>query len=163
MYKTLAGIALLALTPYSMAEAFVEITDIPGDSLIQSYENQIAATEWSQGAANVGNGAVFLPLRFTHRVDQASPLLVQAALNDTSLEEVILHVVRQGGGGERFEYFTLELTGARIVSVKSRGDIDTVGFEEVTIDCSSFTLTYTPQLGTGAPGTPIVTSGTCGR
>lgn len=162
--------AAIALAPSALGQtsAFLEIDNIEGESQVPSYEDQIELTSWSQGVANLGDGPVVLPFRFTHKIDSASPPLALAAILGTNLQTVKLRALRIGGGKVPIEYWQLDLDDTRVVSVKTGIEVNAGTFaagnvEEVTLDCSTFTLSYIPQTNTGAPGTPITVSGSCTR
>lgn len=153
-------VTLFAPCALAQVQTYINIPGIPGDVVQPNYESQIAVLDWSQGAANIGNGPVVLPFRFIHRLDVASPLLMSAVLQGTNLGTVQVRSILVNGP-EPIEFFRLDLVGARVVSVNTSSDPAAGGIEEVTMDCNTFELSYVPQDETGAPDDPVTITGNC--
>ena len=166
MRKILLAVAATLVTPLALAQfnTFIEIDGIPGEALEVGYVNQIEVIEWSQGAANLGSAAVTLPFRFTHEVSRASPLLLQAVLTGADLGTVKVRTIRDSPmpGVPAEAFILVDLNAARVVSVKTSVDSEGGRVEEVTLDCSTFTLSYRRQSDSGALLDPVTVNGVCG-
>lgn len=160
--KSIVLIAALFLAPLASAQvrAFMEFENIEGESLISGYENQIEVDSWSQGVANIGDGPVVLPFRFVYRLDKSTAPLMTAALGSTNAGTSELHVAVVGGA-QPFEFLSIEFSDTRVVSVKNVSTENDAPAIEVTLDCSSFTLTYTEQTAQGGVGDIVVSTGSC--
>ncbi|MEM6639833.1 MAG: type VI secretion system tube protein Hcp [Pseudomonadota bacterium] len=160
----LAAVLLWAtLGAAGQGEAFIEIEDIPGDSTISGFEDLIVVESWSQGVVNLDRRAVVLPFRFTHEIDRSTPKLIERALMGNNVGDVTLRVTQFNGAvGQRFEFFTLVLRGANIVSVQSTGVEGDVPREEVTVGCLDYKITFREQNDNGTPGDITEVEGSCG-
>ena len=57
------------------------------------------------------------PLIITKEIDKSTPLLMNALTNNENLSEVILQFWRPSRSGKEFQFYTIELTNARIVDI----------------------------------------------
>lgn len=57
------------------------------------------------------------PLTITKEIDKSTPLLMNALTDNENLSEVILQFWQPSRSGREFQYYTIELTNARIVDI----------------------------------------------
>jgi type VI secretion system secreted protein Hcp len=57
------------------------------------------------------------PLIITKEIDKSTPLLINALTTNENLSEVILQFWQPSRSGREFQYYTIELTNARIVDI----------------------------------------------
>ena len=78
-------------------DCYINISDIPGESKVEGYEDWIKADTFSIGVASGGGHSTELQeLTFTHPIDKASAKLMDACCNDTDLSEVEIDLVEEG-------------------------------------------------------------------
>lgn len=163
--KRFLGVALVLMLASVNAQAqqmvFLEIPGIPGESLNADYVNTIEVSSWSQTVANVGGPPVVMPLRFEHFIDRATPKLIEAALLNTNLGDVVLSVVRFDGQGPAVAYIEVTLSDTQVAAVEAINATDGVPTEQVTLTCSTFSMSYRRQLINGSYDSPIVVQGGC--
>lgn len=149
-------------------DVFLKLGDIAGDSSDDAHRDEIVVSSWDWGltatAAPVGGGGAsggaavskteFRRLRFAHRIDSASPLIMLACASGRRLKEATLTVRRPGAGG--FELMIVRLSDLTVGSIDStvngaNGDL----YEMVALDCMKIDLQYFPQEADGAPGAAL--------
>ena len=109
------------------SDIFAKIGDIRGDSADAKHRNEIDVLSWSWGVTQSesvtggrGGGAAagkasFSDLNFTHRVDQASPLLMKACATGAHIPAATI-TVRKAGKGQQ-EYLIIKMSDVLITSV----------------------------------------------
>lgn len=148
-------------------DVFLKLGDIAGDSADAAHRDEVVVLSWEWGltaiAPPIGSGGggasasskiEFRRLRFAHRIDCASPLIMLACASGKRIKDATLTVRRPGAAG--FEFLIVKLSDVTVASVESaingdRGD----DLEWVCIDCAKVDLQYIPQDANGAPGAPV--------
>jgi type VI secretion system secreted protein Hcp len=143
------------------SDIFAKIGDIKGESLDDKHKDEIELLSFSWGVANsatIGGGgggagrATFRDLSFTHKIDKASPRLLQACATGTHLKEAtITH--RKAGKGQQ-EFLIIKMNDIIITGV-ALGDAGDGGTSEnVSLAFAKVDLEYRPQNpnGTLDPG-----------
>jgi len=139
------------------SDIFAKIGDIKGESLDDKHKDQIEVLSFSWGVTNAGSmahgsgggegKATFHDLSFTHNVDKASPVLMQACATGTHLKEAtITH--RKAGKGQQ-EYLVVKMNDVIITSVTHGGSGDG-GSESVSMAFAKVDLEYKPQKPDGS-------------
>ena len=139
------------------SDIFAKIGDIKGESLDDKHKDQIEVLSYSWGVSNAGSmahgsgggegKATFHDLSFTHNVDKASPVLMQACATGTHLKEAtITH--RKAGKGQQ-EYLVVKMNDVIITSVTHGGSGDG-GSENVSLAFAKVDLEYKPQKPDGS-------------
>src|SRR4029077_15304182 len=140
------------------ADIFAKLGDIKGESLDDKHKDEIEVLSWSWGVANpataaAGTGAgagkaTFHDLSFTHKIDKASPVLMQACATGVHLKEAtITH--RKAGKGQ-LEFLIVKM-GDRIVTRGHKGDSDKGSHSEVVnLVFAKVDLEYVPQKADGS-------------
>jgi type VI secretion system secreted protein Hcp len=139
------------------ADIFAKLGDIKGESLDDKHKDEIEVLSWSWGVTNgltfAGTGAgqgkaTFHDLSFTHKIDKASPKLMQACATGVHLKEAtITH--RKAGKGQQ-EFLVIKMND---VIVTAMGDSDSSGgqsVETVSLAFAKVNVEYKPQKPDGS-------------
>ena len=139
------------------SDIFAKIGDIKGESLDDKHKDEIEVLSWSWGVSNAGEmrggsgggegKASFHDLSFTHNIDKASPVLLQACATGVHLKEAtITH--RKAGKGQQ-EFLIVKMSDVIITGV-AHGDTSDGGHaENVTLTFAKVDLQYKPQKPDG--------------
>ena len=138
------------------SDIFAKIGDIKGESLDDKHKDEIEVLSWSWGVANAGpvsggisgaGKASFSDLSFTHKIDKASPVLLQACATGVHFKEAtITH--RKAGKGQQ-EFLIFKMNDVLITGVKL-SDNETGLPESVSLTFSKIDLEYKPQKADGS-------------
>jgi type VI secretion system secreted protein Hcp len=134
--------------------AFVNFPKIPGEATAKGYEKQIGIHSLSLGMFNpvnlsAGSGgmsggvASVTPINFTKEVDSASPLLIQANVLGTHMDNATVTLLRTGGGSQ--PYLIITLTDVYIESVNIAASGNEIGHESVSFVYGAFQIDYYAQ------------------
>jgi type VI secretion system secreted protein Hcp len=144
----------------SIAAMYLKMSGVTGESLADGHIGDIDLVGWNWGMVaaydtrtHLAAGAsAYNNLSIVKRVDRATPTLFSYLDNHTPVDSVTLTVAKSSGGAA-LEYFTIELTGVRIVTVDVRSD-DAELLENVSLNFATVSVNYVPQstLGTQASG-----------
>jgi type VI secretion system secreted protein Hcp len=162
----LAGaIAAGAATPTSaVADVFLDLTGIQGDSTDAKHKNQIDILTYTQsfknavsGSSGGGGGAGKVTcgdVTVTKNIDKSSPLLIQAVTTGKHIEKAVL-TFRQVGG-QQLNYYVVTLQDVLITSITQADQNNPARiFEQVQLSAADFKFKFTPQLPNGSGGTPV--------
>ena len=128
---------------YARIDTLLNITGIPGESVVQGHEDEIDVIDWSWEISNPGN-AIVGPLTVTKSIDKASPLLILATLKGSSFSEAILVLRRKGK--DALDYLKITMSGVRVAKVSNRGVSGWVRpTESVTFVFSKVCYEYTSE------------------
>ena len=139
------------------SDIFAKIGDIKGESLDDKHKGEIEVLSWSWGVSNAGEmrggsgggegKASFHDLSFTHNIDKASPVLLQACATGVHLKEAtITH--RKAGKGQQ-EFLIVKMSDVIITGV-THGDTSDGGHaENVTLAFANVDFQYKPQKADG--------------
>jgi type VI secretion system secreted protein Hcp len=139
------------------ADIFAKLGDIKGESLDDKHKDEIEVLSWSWGVTNglavAGTGAgqgraSFHDLSFTHKIDKASPVLMQACATGVHLKDAtITH--RKAGKGQQ-DFLVIKMND---VIITAMGDSDTSGgqsVETVSLAFAKVNVEYKPQKPDGS-------------
>lgn len=142
------------------SDIFAKLGDIKGESLDAKHQGEIEVLSFSWGVSNVapvgvGSGggagkAKFQDLVIVHRIDKASPLLMQACATGKHLNEAtITH--RKAGKGQQ-EYLIVKLNDVLITAVTHSGTAEQpdTSAESVSLSFAKVHLEYRPQKPDGS-------------
>jgi type VI secretion system secreted protein Hcp len=139
------------------SDIFAKLGDIKGESLDDKHKDQIEVVSWSWGVSNSASGATgsggggtvkasFRDLSFTHKIDKASPALMQRCATGQHLKEAtITH--RKAGKGQQ-EYLVIKMNDVIITSVVD-GDSEGSHMETVSLAFAKIDVEYRPQKPDG--------------
>lgn len=140
------------------ADIFAKIGDIKGESLDDKHKGEIEVLSWSWGLTNAGTRsggggggagkANFHDLSFTHKIDKASPVLMQACATGVHLKEAtVTH--RKAGKGQQ-EFLIFKMNDLIITGVTSGDDSEGGQLETVSLAFAKVDLEYRPQKADGS-------------
>ena len=141
------------------SDIFAKIGDIKGESLDDKHKDEIEILSWSWGVANAfvisggggGGGAgrvKFQDLSFTHKIDKASPVLMQACATGVHMKEAtITH--RKAGKGQQ-EFLIIKMSDVIITSVTQGDSAGDARTESVSMAFGKVDLEYKPQKPDGS-------------
>jgi type VI secretion system Hcp family effector len=135
---------------------FMKVPNIPGESKVKGYENQIAVfsvTEKFDGAAKNVNPC---SIDVTKGLDKAGPLLFIAAVTGQNLGQVQIDIVSLGDTIRTL--YRLVLSDTHVVAITSTPEQLT---ENLTVQGDSITLTYFPVDTSGAALPPVSGTANC--
>lgn len=138
------------------ADIFAKLGDIKGESLDDKHKDEIEVLSWSWGVTNgltfAGTGAAqgkasFHDFSFTHKIDRASPLLMQACATGVHLKEAtITH--RKAGKGHQ-DFLVIKMNDVIITSTTD-SDSESESIEAVSLAFAKVELEYKPQKADGS-------------
>jgi|SRR5262245_52201819 len=138
-------------------DIFAKIGTIKGESNDAKHKEEVEVLSWSWGLSHLvapdsaGGGAAgkatFSDFNFTHHIDKASPVLMQACATGEHIQEATITVRRAGKGQQ--EYLILKMNDIIITSVQpSIGGQD--GLEGVTLRPAKVDFEYRPLKADGS-------------
>ena len=139
------------------SDIFAKLGDIKGESIDDKHKDEIEVLSWSWGVSNAGEmrggsgggegKASFHDLSFTHKIDKASPVLMQACATGVHLKDAtITH--RKAGKGQQ-EFLVIKMSDVIITSV-THSDSDQGRSESVSMAFAKVDLQYKPQKADGS-------------
>jgi type VI secretion system secreted protein Hcp len=141
------------------ADIFAKLGDIKGESLDDKHKDEIEILSWSWGVSNpvtaaAGTGAgagkaSFHDLSFTHKIDKASPVLMQACATGVHLKDAtITH--RKAGKGQQ-EFLVIKMNDVIVTSVSQADHAgDGTSAENITLAFAKVDVEYKPQKADGS-------------
>jgi type VI secretion system secreted protein Hcp len=140
------------------ADIFAKIGDIKGESMDDKHKDEIEILSWSWGLTNAivtsgGGGSAagkphFQDFSFTHNIDKASPVLLQACATGVHIKEAtITH--RKAGKGQQ-EYLIFKMNDVIITGVTQSDSAESGRPENVSLVFSKVDLEYKPQKPDGS-------------
>jgi type VI secretion system secreted protein Hcp len=138
------------------ADIFAKLGDIKGESQDSKHKGEIEVLSWSWGVTNsvavAGSGAgagkaSFHDLSFTHKIDKASPGLMQACATGVHLKEAtITH--RKAGKGQQ-EFLVIKMNDV-IITALGDADSEDESMETVSLAFAKVDVEYRPQKADGS-------------
>jgi type VI secretion system secreted protein Hcp len=140
------------------SDIFAKLGDIKGESFDDKHKDEIEIMSWSWGVSNTGlrpagggggaGKATFHDLSFTHKIDKASPVLMQACATGVHLKDAtITH--RKAGKGQH-EFLVIKMNDVIITSVNDSDSNDSGTLENVTLNFAKIDVEYKPQKADGS-------------
>ena len=140
------------------SDIFAKLGDIKGESLDDKHKDEIKILSWSWGVANTrppatGSGAgtgkaTFSDLAFTHKIDKASPLLLQGCATGQHIKDATI-TRRKAGKGQQ-EFLVIKMSDVVITSVSESDDSGGDQTETVTLAFAKVDVEYRPQKPDGS-------------
>ena len=144
-----------------MADYFLKIDGIPGESADAKHKDEIELVAFSWGLTQPGaaRGSVggaarahFKDFQFVMRVNKASPQLFLATVSGKHIKEASLSVRR--AVKKQIEYLKIKFNDVFITSFEQAGGQDAPE-ETVAFDFGTIAIDYMPQGPQGAPGSAV--------
>jgi type VI secretion system secreted protein Hcp len=140
------------------ADTFAKLGDIKGESLDDKHKDEIEVLSFSWGVSNAGSmgygsgggegKASFHDLSFTHKIDKASPVLMQACATGVHLKDGTI-TVRKAGKGQQ-EFLVIKMNDVIITSVTHGSAGGDGASENVSIAFAKVAVEYKPQKADGS-------------
>jgi type VI secretion system secreted protein Hcp len=145
-------------------DIFAKLGDIKGESLDDKHKDEIEIMSFSWGVSNSGSMAYgsgggegkasFHDLSFQHKVDKASPILMQSCATGVHLKEgTITH--RKAGKGQQ-EFLVIKMKDIIITSVTPGHTGSDGASESVSLAFGSVAVEYKPQKADGSLDAGII-------
>jgi type VI secretion system secreted protein Hcp len=139
-------------------DIFLKLGEIKGESLDSKHKDEVEVLSFSWGLTNSGSigpgagggagKATFQDLAIVHRIDKASPVLMQACATGTHLKEAtITH--RKAGKGQQ-EFLIFKMNDIIVTGVTHGGATDEPASETVTLAFAKIEVEYRPQKADGS-------------
>src|SRR3954451_22739104 len=140
------------------SDIFAKLGDIKGESIDDKHKGEIELLSWSWGVSNAGEmrggmgggagKANFHDLSFTHKIDKASPVLLQACATGVHLKEAtITH--RKAGKGQQ-EFLVIKMNDVIVTAVMDAESRDGDSAETVGLAFAKIDVEYKPQKADGS-------------
>src|SRR5213592_3147799 len=140
------------------SDIFAKLGDIKGESLDDKHKDEIEVLSYSWGVANAGSmgygsgggegKAQFHDLSFTHKIDKASPVLMQACATGVHLKEAtITH--RKAGKGQQ-EFLVIKMNDVIVTAIMDAESRDGGSAETVSLAFAKIDVAYRPQKSDGS-------------
>jgi type VI secretion system secreted protein Hcp len=139
------------------SDIFAKLGDIKGESLDDKHKDEIEVLSWSWGVTNAGakgaggggraGKATFQDLSFTHKIDRASPVLMQACATGVHLKEAT--ITHRKAGKDQQEYLIIKMDDV-IISAVTEGESEGGNLETVNLAFAKVDLEYRPQKPDGS-------------
>jgi len=140
------------------SDTFVKLGDIKGESLDDKHKDEIEVLSFSWGVSNAGSmgygsgggegKATFHDLSFTHKIDKASPVLMQACATGVHLKDGTI-TVRKAGKGQQ-EFLVIKLNDVIVTSVTHGAAGSDGASDNVSIAFAKVAVEYKPQKPDGS-------------
>ena len=140
------------------ADIFAKLGDIKGESLDDKHKDEIEVLSFAWGVNNAGSmshgsgggegKATFHDLTIVHKIDKASPVLMQACATGVHLKEATI-TNRKAGKGQQ-EYLIIKMNDVLVTSVTHGTAVNTDDNEQVTLAFAKVALEYKPQKADGS-------------
>jgi type VI secretion system secreted protein Hcp len=140
------------------SDTFAKLGDIKGESLDDKHKDEIEVLSFSWGVSNAGSmgygsgggegKATFHDLSFTHKIDKASPVLMQACATGVHLKDGTI-TVRKAGKGQQ-EFLVIKLNDVIVTSVTHGAAGSDGASENVSIAFAKVAVEYKPQKPDGS-------------
>jgi type VI secretion system secreted protein Hcp len=139
------------------SDIFAKLGDIKGESLDDKHKDEIEVLSWSWGVTNAitlaGTGAGqgkanFHDLSFTHKIDKASPVLMQACATGVHLKEATITHRKVGKGHQ--EFLVIKMNDVIITAMTDADSSDGESAETVSLAFAKIDVAYRPQKADGS-------------
>ena len=149
----------------SAQRAFLDIPEIPGDSVVEDFEGWIDVISIRQTTTATAKKSAACDVSVVKGLDSAGPALWAAAASGMTFSEMTIVVLKSGvapgsGGLVARTLYEIRLSNARIGSVQSTAGA-TDSSETVSLLPQNVVITFFPQNPDGTPGTPVPQSYSC--
>ena len=139
------------------SDIFAKLGDIKGESGDSKHKDEIEVLSYSWGVTNAGSmahgggggegKATFHDLSFVHKIDKASPVLMQACATGTHLKEAT--ITHRKAGKEQHEYLIVKMNDVIITGVTHGGSGDGDS-ENVSMSFAKVAMEYKMQKPDGS-------------
>lgn len=161
-----AATAMVAAPAPGLAETFLKLGDIKGESTDAKHKDHIEILSFTQsfinsvefgsggGGASVGKvqcGAITL----MKSIDKSSPLLLKGVATGVPFKDGVISF-RSDSKATTSEYYTITLTNVFVTELTQTDAQDPNRiFEKLVLNAAAFEFKYTPQSVKGSAGAPV--------
>lgn len=145
-----------------MADVFLKIEGIAGESVDDKHKGEIEIESFSWGVSNTGTStgsgggagrAQFEDLTLVAATSSASPQLFGSTATGRHLKEALLTVRKAGEAGA--EYYKVALEDVLVSSYHNVGGEGQVPIDQFSLSFGKIEVSYAPQKADGSLDTPI--------
>jgi type VI secretion system secreted protein Hcp len=139
-------------------DIFAKIGDIKGDSTDNKHQDEVEVLSYSWGVTNTGNigtgggggagRATFQDLSIVHKIDRASPQLLQACATGQHLKEATI-TFRKAGKGQQ-DFLIIKMNDVIITGVVQSAPSSEAGSETVSLEFAKVDWEFKPQKTDGS-------------
>jgi type VI secretion system secreted protein Hcp len=139
-------------------DIFAKIGDIKGDSTDNKHKDEVEVLSYSWGVTNtgtIGSGggggagrATFQDLSIVHKIDRASPQLLQACATGQHLKEATI-TFRKAGKGQQ-DFLIIKMNDVIITGVAQSAPSSEAGSETVSLEFAKVDWEFKPQKPDGS-------------
>jgi type VI secretion system secreted protein Hcp len=139
-------------------DIFAKIGDIKGDSTDNKHQDEVEVLSYSWGVTNTGNvgtgggggagRATFQDLSIVHKIDRASPQLLQACATGQHLKEATI-TFRKAGKGQQ-DFLIIKMNDVIITGVVQSAPSSEAGSETVSLEFAKVDWEFKPQKADGS-------------
>jgi len=152
----------------AVADYFLKLDGIQGESQDKGHTNEIALHSWSLGATNrgsagmgggMGSGKVDMgDVTFTKQVDKSGPKLFNYCCTGTPIPKAVF--VARKAGKDQQEYLKITLSDSIVSSYNlgGSGGSDVHATEQFTLNFSKIEISYQEQKADGSLGGKVQTN-----
>ena len=155
----LAATAVVAAPGPALADAFLKLDDVQGESTDAKHRNEIDILSFTQSFINTasvhGAGKVSCgPITLTKNIDKSSAALLQQVATGRHYKEGVLTF--RSNNGSRIEYYTINLRDVIVSELTQTDNPDPNRIvEKVVLKAAEFKFKYTPQTSKGSTGQAV--------
>lgn len=139
-------------------DIFAKIGDIKGDSTDNKHKDEVEVLSYSWGVTNTGSTgsgggggagrATFQDLSIVHKIDRASPQLLQACATGQHLKEATI-TFRKAGKGQQ-DFLIIKMNDVIITGVVQSAPSSEAGSETVSLEFAKVDWEFKPQKTDGS-------------
>jgi type VI secretion system secreted protein Hcp len=140
------------------ADIFAKIGDIKGESLDNKHKDEVEVLSYSWGVTNTGSipggggggagRATFQDLSIVHKIDKASPKLLQACATGEHLKEATI-TFRKAGKGQH-DFLIIKMNDVIITGVVQSAPSSEAGSETVSLEFAKVDWEFKPRKADGS-------------
>lgn len=140
------------------SDIFAKLGDIKGESADAKHKDEIEVLSFSWGLTNSGSTtagggggagkATFQDISIVHKIDKASPLLMQACATGAHLKEAT--ITHRKAGKDQQDYLIVKLNDIIITGVTDGDASGQGGSETISLAFAKIDLEYKPQKADGS-------------
>jgi type VI secretion system secreted protein Hcp len=140
------------------ADIFAKIGDIKGESTDNKHKDEVEVLSYSWGVTNTGHigtgggsgagRATFQDLSIVHKIDKASPKLLEACATGQHLKEATI-TFRKAGKGQQ-DFLIIKMNDVIITGVVQSAPSSEGGSETVSLEFAKVDWEFKPQKADGS-------------
>ena len=162
-----AATAAVATPEAALAETFLRLGDIKGESTDQKHKDQIEVLSFTQswtntvelGSATGGAGAGKVQcgaITLMKNIDKSSPLLLKGIATGQHFKDAVITFQSSDARLQSPEYYTITMTTVFVTELSQTDSADPNRiFEKLVLNAGAFEFKYTPTDVKGKVGTPV--------